>query len=254
MNTITALELSNMQLRPPKVLVPGLVTAGLNILAGNPKSGKSFLALGLALALSNGSQALNMYDTNQTGVLYLALEDTRYRLKARVKTLGLPATDMLHFATEIPRLGDGGLDQIDTFLHEHPEVGVVIIDTLAKIVDARTGGNVYDEDSQLGGALHALAHHHDVALIVVHHTRKGAAGDFLHSVSGSAGLTGAADVVMVLTRNRDEREATLQVTGRDVFESKMTLNWLSSKGGWVSTPKPGGFAPDFGKPDRFPAR
>lgn len=232
MNTITARELNELDLRPPRQLVNGLITAGLNILAGNPKSGKSFLALGLSLDLTNGKKALGAYAAEETGVLYLALEDTRYRLRSRMRTLGLPPTELLHFATEIPRLGEGGLDLIDDFLFQHPEIGMVVIDTLAKVSDPKAGANVYDEDAALGGALHALAHHHDAAFLVIHHTRKAPHGDFLHTVSGSAGFTGTADTVLVLNRKRGENTATLEVTGRDILEAQAELRWVKSGGGW----------------------
>lgn len=251
-DTFTAADLDNMDLRPPKQLVPGVLTAGLNILAGNPKSGKSFLSLGLALALTNGKPAFDKYSTEQTGVLYCALEDNKYRLKARIRTLQQPSNPLLHFTTKLPRLGDGGLQELDAFCGEHPEVGLVVIDTLAKVTDARTGANVYDEDAALGSALHGLAHHHDIALLLVHHTRKAAAGDFMHAVSGSAGLTGTADVVMVLTRKRGEQTAVLEITGRDINESKTNLTWFASRGGWAVVDPPDPYARQ--KPPPMPVR
>lgn len=237
LNPVTAKSLVEMQLPEPRQLIPGLITEGLNILAGNPKSGKSWLAMGMSLALTSGRKVLGQIEVTQpTGVLYLALEDTLYRLKARVLGLKYEATDLMRFTTSLPRLGAGGLAALDEYLSDHPEVGMVVIDTLAKVADAKTGNNVYEEDAALGGALHALAHHHGVALVVVHHTRKQAHGDFLHMVSGSAGFTGTADTVLVLTRQRNDSKATLEITGRDVREAKHDLFWSMRRGGWVLEP------------------
>lgn len=234
---VTAKSLMNMTLPEPRQLIPGLITEGLNILAGNPKSGKSFLALAMSLALTSGRKILGQIETDQpTGVLYLALEDTLYRLKSRVLGLKYEATDLLRFTTSLPTLGTGGLNLIDEYLTEHPEVGMVVIDTLAKVADPKTGANVYEEDAALGSALHGIAHHHGIALVVVHHTRKQAHGDFLHMVSGSAGFTGTADTVLVLTRQRNDSKATLEVTGRDVREAKHELFWAMHRGGWVLAP------------------
>lgn len=237
LETITALALSELPLPEPRQVVPGLLTEGLNILAAPPKSGKSFLSLGISLALTNGKLVLDRIEAKQMGVLYLALEDTLYRLKNRIKGLHQPASDLLHLATRAPRLAHGALDHIDAFLAEHPEVGMVVIDTLAKISDQKTGGNVYDEDSAMGGALHSLAHHHGAAFLVVHHTRKAAHGDFLQAVSGSLGFTGAADTVLVMGRERSKTTATLEVTGRDIHESKWELEWYSGRGGWIASPR-----------------
>jgi adenine/guanine phosphoribosyltransferase-like PRPP-binding protein len=48
----------------------------------------------------------------------------------------------------------------------------------------------------------ALADAYSVPFIIVHHTRKLAATDFLDEVSGSQGLAGSADAVLVLKRLR----------------------------------------------------
>lgn len=234
LDTITAAELASMDLEPPKQIIEGLFTAGLNILAGTPKSGKSFLALGLSLAVSNGTPALNKIPTNQTGVLYLALEDTPFRLKHRIRALNQQSPTNLAFATGSQRLSEGGADDIHEYLHHHPNTGMVVIDTLQKIADPKTGGNVYEEDYASAGMLHALAHHYQIALVIVHHTRKAGSTDFLQAVSGSSGITGSADTVSVLSRNRNESEATLQTTGRDIRESKTELTWYSLGGGWLA--------------------
>lgn len=233
LSTVTAAELMSMNLEPPKQIVDGIITVGLNILAGNPKSGKSFAMLGLSLSVANGGRAFNSIPVDRAGVLYLALEDNHFRLKARLKALNQQAPENLAFATYSPRLSDGGLTGIGAYLDEHPDTGLVVIDTLARISDPKTSGNIYDEDAGVGASLQALAMEFQVAIVVIHHTRKAAAGDFLHSVSGSAGLTGAADTVLVLTRKRNEATATLEVTGRDIHESSRELYWNSAKGGWI---------------------
>lgn len=232
-DTITAAELSRLNIPEPKQVIKGYLTAGLNIFAGNPKAGKSFAALGLSLAVANGGKAFNSIPVNKARVLYLALEDNHFRLKSRLKALNQPPPENLDFVTYAPRLGEGGMTGLHAYLDDHPDTGMVVIDTLAKIVDAKSGANVYEEDAEVGHGLQALGLSHDCAIVVIHHTRKAAAGDFLHSVSGSAGLTGAADTVLVLTRKRNETTATLEVTGRDIHESKTELSWYSGRGGWI---------------------
>lgn len=238
LDTITAAELQRADLPPPRQLVNGMLTAGLCILAGAPKTGKSWLSLDLALAISGNNKALGAYGVEHGAVLYLALEDTPYRLKTRLRSMRKPHPDDLHFATTAPRLADGGIDAINEFIERHPRTNTVIIDTLAKISDAKITNNVYDEDAAQGTILHALAHHHNIALIVVHHTRKQHHGDFLQSVSGSSGLTGTADVVMVLDRKRQEPTALLHVTGRDINETTINLYWNTQATGWLADTRP----------------
>jgi hypothetical protein len=70
--------------------------------------------------------------------------------------------------------------------------------------------------------------------VVIHHTRKAEADDPLDTVSGSTGLTGSVDGVMVLTRQRGEADAFLYVDGRDLEETKeLALTWNAAIASWT---------------------
>lgn len=240
LETITSTDLFALDLTPPKMIVPGLVASGFNIIGGAPKSGKSWLALQLAHAVAVGGYLLGTKVT-QGRALYLALEDTRYRLKHRMEGVRLDPTPMLEFATESPTLGRGGFAAVDRFITERADVSLVVIDTLARVKDlAVGGGNAYENDSQLGAALQTLAFNRDIALVVVHHMSKGGNRDFLLSLSGSAGLPGAADVVMALQRDRNDQHGKLHITGRDIEERAIDIDWTPR--GW-QTPAP--LVPDY---------
>ena len=76
------------------------------------------------------------------------------------------------------------------------------------------------------GALKALADDHAVAIIAVHHTRKMTDdADVFNEVSGSTGLTGGADAILIAKRARNTAEAVLHVTGRDISEHDYGLSW-----------------------------
>ena len=74
--------------------------------------------------------------------------------------------------------------------------------------------------------------HHGIAVVVVHHTRKAASEDFLDAVSGTQGLAGAADAVIVLRRTRGSADAELHITGRDVIEATYAMRFDSESGNW----------------------
>ncbi|MDP2815826.1 MAG: AAA family ATPase, partial [Rectinemataceae bacterium] len=57
LKTFTASDLAKMVFPEPKWAVPGLLPEGLTILAGRPKRGKSWMGLGLALAVASGGKA-----------------------------------------------------------------------------------------------------------------------------------------------------------------------------------------------------
>jgi hypothetical protein len=62
-------------------------------------------------------------------------------------------------------------------------------------------------------------------LLVNHHQRKAGADDFIDVVSGTAGLAGAADTIIVLSRDRQEAAGLLKVTGRDVAEGEYAVTF-----------------------------
>lgn len=220
---------------PHKWAVEGIVAEGVTVLAGAPKVGKSWMGLGLAVAVSTGGRALGKVDVEAGDVLYLALEDTARRLQARLrKVLGRsPAPDRLTVATECPPLGAGGRERITAWLESHPDARLVVIDVFARI-RGRADRQVspYDADYAPMAAVKAVADSYAVAVVVLHHTRKAAAEDFLDTVSGTQGIAGAADALLVLARSRGQADATLSVTGRDIEEAEYALTFAADLGAW----------------------
>lgn len=239
----TAAELVTADFPDPRWAVPGLLAEGVNLLAGAPKVGKSWAALNIAVAVASGGRALGKIDVTSGDVLYLALEDTPRRLAERLrKVLGPdPAPRGLAFATASPSLPDGGAAKIGDWLTEHPCARLVIVDVFARI-RGRSSDNAsaYDLDYAAMSALKQIADRHRIALLVVHHTRKAASEDFLHEVSGTNGLAGAADAVLVLKRMRGSADAELHVTGRDVDEHSYALSFDADLGAWRMLAGPAG--------------
>ncbi len=93
--TFTAADLMNEELPPVRRAVPGILPEGLSLLAGKPKLGKSWLALGLAVTKASGGVALGKIPVDRGEVLYLALEDNRRRLQNRLRKVldGNPAPE-----------------------------------------------------------------------------------------------------------------------------------------------------------------
>ncbi len=216
--------------------VPGILPEGVVLLAGKPKLGKSWLVLALCLAIALGGVALGTIRVEQGACLYLALEDNRKRLQRRLKKLlmgGAPPAD-LHMATEWPRLDEGGADALEDWLEAHPGARLVVIDTLAKARPRSKGQNVYADDYAALERLLPLASKHRVAIVVVHHLRKMGAADPLDEISGSTGLSGGVDGMLVLKRDRGRADASLFVDGRDIEEQKeFALRWESALTSWV---------------------
>ena len=219
----------------PRWAVPGIVCEGVTLLAGPPKVGKSWMALALGLDIAAGRPALGSIATEAGPVLYLALEDTPRRLQARIRTVladqAAPAALTLGIACPpIPQGGDAYLvDWLDT----PPDARLVVIDVFAKIRgNPPPGVAAYDADYAAMTRIKRIADHYGIAVLLVHHVRKAAADDFLATVSGTNGLAGAADAVLVLERARAQADGVLHVTGRDVDETDYALSFDPTVGAW----------------------
>ena len=218
-------------------IVEGLIDYGTIILGGASKVGKSFLSFQLAYCVSQGLPFLG-FKTNQTGVIYFALEDVERRIQQRMqKMFGLEPASNLYFATEAGYVGGGGFEeQLNTVLHEHPDVGLVIVDVMQKIRNPLEQSN-YGTDYLFITAVKELADKYGICLILVHHTRKTTDSDIFKMLSGSMGITAAVDGSMVLyKKERKSGEATLAVVGRDIRDRELNLvrDWESPKWELVS--------------------
>ena len=88
----------------------------------------------MCLAVSRGKEFLD-YVTNQAGCLYLALEDGVYRLQDRLKKLLCKekSPDNFYLSVKADVLDGGLIKQLDEEFEEHPDIKLIIIDTLQKV-------------------------------------------------------------------------------------------------------------------------
>ncbi len=155
--------------------------------------------------------------------LQATLEDGPRRLKSRLAKVAPEAPEALELATDWPRVDEGCLATLGAYVTEHSP-RCVLIDTLARVRPREDRSrDKYQADYESLAGLQRLAIESGFAMIVIHHTRKADASDFLDAVSGTAGLTAAADSIAVLRRARSEAAAILEVTGRDVEERSFAL-------------------------------
>ncbi|MCA4132962.1 helicase RepA family protein [Arthrobacter sp. M4] len=232
--SVTADWLLSQYFPPVNYVIDGIIPEGLTLVVAPPKFGKSWFVLDLAVNTSNGTPALGCVPTKAAPVLYLALEDGLRRLQGRLRTLGVThASNRLSFLTQVPR-GDM-LATIQEYMDLHQGKNpVVILDTLGKAMPPAIGGETqYDRDYRVVGALKRLADDNPgSAVILVHHTRKMESSDFLDAVSGTQGIAGAADTILVFKRSRLDKQASLLVTSRDAAEGEYLLDQPDT-GKWV---------------------
>jgi len=208
LKTMDADTLLTTPMEKTSFVVDGLIPQGVTLLCGASKVGKSWLMLHLGLQVAQG---LPIWDsaTSACDVLYLCLEDTYARIQNRLYRLTDNAPENLRFAIMSGRIGSGLEQQITDYLKEYPNTRLIMIDTLQKVrntqaLNNRTG--IYGSDYDDIGSIKRLADSAGIAIILVHHLRKQQdSGDPFNEVSGTVGITGAADTTLVL--KKDERMA-----------------------------------------------
>jgi len=239
LQTETLKDLINRKIAPIRWIVKKILAEGLSILSGPPKIGKSLLSLCLGISISSGKRFLGEYEVERGRVLYCALEDSDSRVQAR-------SIEMLDGADEndlalvektliLRKTENGGIEQIESWLKEHPDAKLIIIDTMAKVrkMPGRNS-NSYLADSDFMTPLQSLALAFHVAIVLVHHNRQGKeANDQLDVVSGTSGLTGVSDQIWILKRkSRKEKSATLEFIGRDFDSDEIAIS-MNDKLQWI---------------------
>lgn len=151
------------------------------------------------------------------------------------KLLTAEAPARLHIATEWPRMDEGGAEMLGEWLVDHSEARLVVVDILKKVrPQASVHRSVYEADYEALEAMQKLAGEYGIALLVVHHLRKLGASDPLDELSGSTGLSGGADGILVLKRDRGRADAYLHVTGREIEEeAELALRWDADLASWT---------------------
>ena len=228
----TAAELLQTEFPEPRWPVPGILPVGLTALSGRPKTGKSWLAMQISGAVATGGRVLDQ-EVEPGRVLHLALEDSPRRLKKRLVRQQTPGADGLRFETAWTHLSEGGLVNLQARI-EPNDYRLVVIDTLSRALGRADQMDV-GEMTALMGNLQQLGQVYDLAILMIDHHRKssGMLADPIDDILGSTAKAAVVDAVLGLYRQQGKRGATLKVTGRDLEERELALDWDPEYCLWV---------------------
>lgn len=228
LDAVNAKTLLDMDVPPIRYIVSDLLPVGLHLLAGSPKIGKSWFALWLCNQVAAGENVWQ-FETARCTTLYLSLEDTMDRLHLRLSTITETGSEDSWFATKT----DAGAltSQLEAFIKKHPDVGLIVIDTFARVREGAESSYLSDYEEMKKSK--ELADNHRLALVLVHHLRKAPDSDPVNMVSGSTGLIGAVDGIYVLEKDkRIENTAKLHITGRDTPDMQLELEFDRDDNVW----------------------
>jgi len=228
-------ELMATDFPDPPWLVDELIPLGFTILAGPPKKGKSWFALELALSICMDDKFLGR-KTTAGKVLYVAFEDGPTRMKNRMRRQGWPqrAADNITvvFGREFHE-NFGSKDGIDKFIAYIKTGGyvLVVIDTVARAFQVRDWNDAAAVIPVLG-PLQELAIEDSISILACDHHNKLRSLDLVLDLAGTVAKSGVADTLIGLYREQGKPGARLVVTGRDVEDVTLEIEFDALSGCW----------------------
>jgi hypothetical protein len=228
----TAEEIGRMTFPPINYLVADIIPPGLCFLAGRPKAGKSWLALQIAYAVSQGGQVIGK-QCRKSGVFIYALEDNLRRLNWRTTQQGW----------NFDRLTSIKFKLLESFTdlsgcgRDLTGADLLIIDTFTRA----TGKDQVDpvQMREVLSPLQRAAISQDKTILVIDHMPKAGQGrdsynNVINDLYGSVSKSGIADTILGLYRDNEGVGGTLNGTGRDIGEFELPLTWDTEAWAWQS--------------------
>lgn len=189
--------------------------SAVGFIGGHPKSGKSWLALDLAVSVASGTDCLSAFKVRQRGpaLVYLA-EDPLPRVRERLaglcaqRHLALESLE-LHVITAPRLLLDDNDDRVALQrVVARLKPRLLVLDPLVRLhgLDENSSADI----SRLLGFLRGLSRKYDLAIVVVHHMSKKLRSQLGQALRGSSDLHAWSDSSAYLTRHRGQILLTLE--------------------------------------------
>ena len=209
-----------------KFAVPKILPEGLVCIAGRPKAMKSWTALLIAYSVQNALELWG-HKCQQGDTLYLALEDSKRRMKSRIQKLGFSNMEAPTINLEAPYLNMGLEESIQEWINSVNNPKLVVIDTLARVKPKtkRTSGTVYDLDNELLRKIQKLGMDNGITIAFITHLSKATQDYSFDRITGSVGLQGMTDAMWLLDRGDNQPNASLIGRGRDIEDFEYSLEW-----------------------------
>jgi RecA-family ATPase len=188
--------------------------------------------LKIAYAVVNGVDFMG-HKTEQGDVLYLALEDSKRRIKDRVIKMGEEKSKhpTILLADEIPYLGFGFEESIERWIEDSENPRLIIIDTLARIKprQGKKSGTAYDLDNELLNKLQTIAIQKNITIAFVTHLSKQSTDYSWDRIQGSVGMQGMTDAMWLIDRGETAKNASITGRGRDIVDFEYAVRWNEDK-------------------------
>lgn len=216
----TAAELAALEISEDPWLLDGLlIEGGLNLIAGEIASGKTFLCLDLSIAMATEGKAWGR-NVKPGSVVYFGADNSRDDLTRRVRDLCTgrairPPQENLIFDLSAMDLGTpAGIATVRQLTSKH-NASLVIIDALARYMGSMDENSAADVGDMMA-SFREISRKTGTAFIIIHHLRKmgtqfSRAG-IADRVRGSGDFIAAVDSAIVITTGGEGPGKTRNLT------------------------------------------
>jgi hypothetical protein len=200
------------------------VHQAVGVIGGSPKSGKTWLALEMAVSVASGSACLETFAVHSPGpVILYAAEDSAEAIRMRLNTLAqlhkisLPQLDVRIITIDSLRLDRSDhQDRLEATLYLY-KPALLVLDPLVRVhaIDENVAGQV----AALLGYLRSLQRKTGTAVVLVHHVRKNAspAGSAGYNLRGSGDLYAWVDSLLSLRLHQGQRTLSAEHRSAPAF-------------------------------------
>ncbi len=198
-------------------LIEGLWAAsGVGVIGGSPKSCKSWLGLEMAVSVSTGTPCLGRFDVRRPGtaLVYLA-EDAPHVVRDRLlalcthRQMSIDRLDVRVITSPVLRLDIESHFQLLAATVTRHRPRMLLLDPFVRL--QRINENDAQEVATILDRLRALQRAHDMAIMVVHHTRKnGSRSQQGQALRGSGDFWAWGDSNLYLTHERKQLRLTME--------------------------------------------
>lgn len=216
--------------------------------------GKSYVACEIAARVSQGQALPGQKSAKLTPRRVLLVDgenDPEEDLAPRMKKQGANTRNVF-LAPDGFILDKEGLKYLEEMI-DYCGPSLVVIDPLAQYMGGKIDINKMNEVRAITGALNEMARKHRIAIVIVHHARKGAEGASHERASGSSDLVNAPRSTLFAYRGNDgtpilEQVKTNEVLGKPLIYTidEDGLTWGGTVDAGPANPsKPAERAKDF---------
>lgn len=230
-----AADLLSMPMEEPNYIVRPFVPEGVTLWCGRPKAGKTTALRQLAHAVNMGRDFLGEA-CNDAEVWFLSLEEGERLFRKKLSMMGIDAEELrgIRLEFEWPQGAEGVKElrkRLQMRTNKRPVL--IIIDSLQRFrLPQSDRGHAFTEDYNAAKLLAELCKEFPgLAVVLLHHTTKAVPDDPVAAISGTYGLTAAADGFAIMLKQGDKFR--LHAGGRLWDRDGSDFELQRSGGAWV---------------------